>query len=249
LGGVLYAVNPTLCYSAAAALAGAGAVGLAGIKLIHTPRPKAPVTLASLFSGLEFIRRQPVILGSVTLDLFAVLLGGATALLPAFARDLLHLSAVGLGALRAAPSIGSLAMTGWLVRRPLGSKVGKKMFGAVGAFGLATIVFGLSRNLYLSFAALFLLGAADVVSVVVRSSLVQLQTPDEMRGRVSAVNGLFIGTSNQLGEFESGLTASWWGAGPATVLGGIGTLVICGLWIRLFPSLANYDRLDGGAKK
>jgi len=249
LGGVIYTLSPTFSYTAAAALAFLGSIGLAGIKIVHPARPKTPVTMASIFSGIHFIRNQPVILGSVTLDLFAVLLGGATALLPAFARDLLRLNAFGLGALRAAPSLGSLAMTGWLVKQPLGQKVGKKMFGAVCAFGLATIVFGLSRNVYLSFAALLILGASDIVSVVVRSSLVQLQTPDEMRGRVSAVNGLFIGTSNQLGEFESGLTASWWGAGPATVIGGLGTLVICGLWIRLFPALAAYDRLDRPTEK
>jgi MFS family permease len=249
LGGFVYTADPAICYGAAALLVLAGAAMLTRIELIHAPRPKAPVTLASLFSGIHFIRGQPVILGSVSLDLFAVLLGGATALLPAFARDLLKVGAVGLGALRAAPSLGSLAMTGWLVKRPLGRQVGRKMFGAVATFGLATVLFGLSRNFYLSFAALLILGAADIVSVVVRSSLVQLQTPDPMRGRVSAVNGLFIGTSNQLGEFESGLTASWWGAGPATVIGGLGTLAICGLWMRLFPALLAYDRLDTPAEK
>jgi len=244
LGGVIYTINPAVCYAIAAVLALAGAVVLAGIKITHVVRPKAPVTMESLFSGIHYIRNQPVILGSISLDLFAVLLGGATALLPAFARDLLKVGAVGLGALRAAPALGSLAMTGWLVKRPLRARVGHKMFAAVFAFGLATVVFGLSRSFLLSFAALLVLGAADIVSVVIRSSLVQLQTPDEMRGRVGAVNALFIGTSNQLGEFESGLTASWWGIGPATVIGGVGTLLVGLLWMRLFPTLASCDRLD-----
>jgi len=244
LGGIIYTINPAICYGIAAGLALAGAAVLSGIQINHSTRPKAPVTLQSLFSGIHYIRNQPVILGSISLDLFAVLLGGATALLPAFARDLLKVGAVGLGALRAAPSLGSLAMTGWLVKRPLRNKVGHKMFAAVFAFGLATVVFGCSRSFVLSFAALLVLGAADIVSVVIRSSLVQLQTPDEMRGRVGAVNALFIGTSNQLGEFESGLTASWWGIGPATVIGGVGTLIVGLLWMRLFPTLRACDRLD-----
>ena len=187
-----------------------------------------------------------MILGSISLDLFAVLLGGATALLPAYARDILGTGVGGLGALRAAPALGSLAMTGLLVTRPIRRRAGRKMFAAVFAFGAATVVFGLSRSFALSFAALVALGAADVVSVVIRGSLVQLQTPEEMRGRVSAVNGLFIGTSNQLGEFESGVTAAWWGTVPATVLGGIGTLVVGLLWIRAFPDLVACDRLDKG---
>jgi MFS family permease len=244
LGGIIYTIQPAICYGLAAVLALAGAALLLGIRILHQARPKAPVTLASLFSGVHYIRKHPVILGSVSLDLFAVLLGGATALLPAFARDLLQVGAVGLGALRAAPALGSLAMTGWLVKRPLQNRVGPKMFAAVFAFGVATVVFGLSHSFVVSFLALVVLGAADIVSVVIRSSLVQLQTPDAMRGRVGAVNALFIGTSNQLGEFESGLTASWWGVGPATVIGGLGTLVVGVLWMRFFPALRACDRLD-----
>jgi MFS family permease len=243
VGGFLYGLGAAVPYAFAAALALAGALLTAGIRHDRSARERPPVTAESIFSGLHFIRRQPVILGSISLDLFAVLLGGATALLPAFARDILRLGPWGLGVLRAAPALGSLAVSGLLLWVPLQRRVGRKMFGAVVVFGLATIVFGLSRSVWLSFASLVVLGGADIVSVVVRSSLVQLGTPDEMRGRVSAVNSLFIGTSNQLGEFESGVTASLFGTVPATVLGGLGTLAIACLWMRLFPQLRKFDRL------
>lgn len=244
LGGLLYTLGAERVYEVSAVLAFSAALALALIRIERPERPRQPATLASVFSGIHYIRSQPVILGSISLDLFAVLLGGATALLPAYARDILRVGTRGLGALRAAPAVGSLALSGWLARHPLRRHVGRKMFGAVILFGAATCVFGLSRSFALSFAALFVLGAADCVSVVVRSSLVQLQTPDEMRGRVSAVNSLFIGTSNQLGEFESGLTAAWWGTVPATVIGGLGSILVAFLWMRLFPALARRDRLD-----
>jgi MFS family permease len=173
-----------------------------------------------------------------------VLLGGATALLPVFARDILHVGSVGLGALRAAPSVGSLALSAWMARHPLNRQAGRWMFMAVILFGLGTCVFGLSRSFVLSLVALVVIGAADCVSVIIRSSLVQLQTPNEMRGRVSAVNSLFIGTSNQLGEFESGLTAAWWGTVPATVIGGLGTVMVALVWMRIFPALARRDKLN-----
>lgn len=243
LGGLLYGLGPARVYELAAGLAFLSAMAMAMIRIEQPERPRPSATLASVFSGIHYIRKQPVILGSISLDLFAVLLGGATALLPAYARDILRVGSRGLGALRAAPALGSLALSGWLARRPLRRHVGRKMFSAVLIFGIATCVFGLSRSFALSFASLVVLGAADCVSVVVRSSLVQLQTPDEMRGRVSAVNSLFIGTSNQLGEFESGLTAAWWGTVPATVIGGLGTLVVALLWMRLFPELAQRDQL------
>ncbi len=249
LGGILYAWGATVSYTAAAALALASATFMVLIRQERSVRPRAPVTLESLFSGIHYIRRNPVVLGSISLDLFAVLLGGATALLPAFARDILNVGPWGLGVLRSAPAAGSLLMAAFLARWPLNRKVGHKMFIAVFAFGLATIVFGLSRSVPLSFAALLLLGAADMVSVVVRGSLVQLETPDEMRGRVSAVNSLFIGTSNQLGEFESGVTASLFGTVAATVLGGFGTIVVGGLWMRLFPKLLTFDRLGQKSPK
>jgi MFS family permease len=241
VGGLLYAAGPAVPYAAAAALSLVGVGFVALMRQERSVRPRPPATLASLFSGIHFIRKNPVVLGSISLDLFAVLLGGATALLPAFA-DILGVGVWGLGALRSAPAVGSLAMSVVLARRPPRKRVGPKMFTAVAAFGLATIAFGLSRSFALSFGALVVLGAADTISVVIRSSLVQLQTPDEMRGRVGAVNSLFIGTSNQLGEFESGVTASVFGLIPATVLGGLGTLVVAGLWMRLFPALRQFDR-------
>ena len=202
-----------------------------------------------LFRSVRFIRAKPVVLGAISLDLFAVLLGGATALLPIYARDILRTGPWGLGLLRSAPAVGALVMALYLARHPLQGRTGRTMFGAVALFGIATIVFGVSTWFPLSMLALVTLGAADMVSVVVRSSLVQLQTPDEMRGRVSAVNALFIGTSNQLGEFESGLTAAWFGVVPAVVIGGLGTLLVCALGIRWFPALAKVDRLDAAPQR
>jgi MFS family permease len=194
------------------------------------------------------MRRTPVVFGAVSLDLFAVLLGGATALLPIYARDILMTGPSGLGLLRTAPAVGALAASLAISRRPIRKHAGRILFGAVTAFGLATIVFGLSHNYALSFVALGFLGASDVVSVVIRSSLVALRTPDDMRGRVNAVNSLFVGTSNQLGEFESGLTAAWLGPIPAVVVGGIGSVLVAIVWARLFPELAAtgdlHERLD-----
>ena len=244
IGGLLYVFGPAVPYAASAALALVGAGFISMMRQERKVRPRQPTTFASLFSGIHFIQAKPVILGSISLDLFAVLLGGATALLPAFARDILHVGAWGLGILRSAPAIGSLAMSVYLARRPPNRRVGRKMFMAVIAFGVTTIVFGLSRSFSLSFGALLLMGAADTISVVIRISLVQLATPDEMRGRVGAVNSLFNGTSNQLGEFESGVTASLFGTVQATVLGGVGTLLVALLWMRLFPSLRAFDRFE-----
>jgi len=187
------------------------------------------------------------VLGAISLDLFAVLLGGATALLPIFAHDILAIGPWGLGLLRSAPAVGALSMSLVLGQMPLRSHVGRIMFSAVALFGLATIVFALSTSFWLSLGALVVLGAADSISVVIRLSLVQLETPDAMRGRVSAVNFIFIGTSNQLGEFESGLTAGWFGAVPAALIGGIGTLLVVLIWMRAFPSLAQRDRLESPA--
>jgi MFS family permease len=197
-----------------------------------------------VFSGIAFIRSQPVILGALSLDLFAVLFGGATALLPVFARDILHSGPIELGLLRSASAVGALAGTIWLAHFPLRRRPGAAMFGGVIVFGFATIVFGLSHNFYVSLFALAVLGASDVVSVVVRLSLVQLRTPDEMLGRVSAVNSLFIGTSNQLGEFESGVTAGWWGAQRAVVIGGLATIGVALLWMNLFPGLRDTRTLE-----
>jgi MFS family permease len=188
--------------------------------------------------------RKPLILGAFSLDLFAVLLGGATALLPVYARDILHVGPLGLGVLRSAPALGAAILGIALGQRALSRRAGLAMFACVAIFGIATIVFGLSRNFALSLAALFVLGASDMVSVYVRTTLTQLATPDAMRGRVSAVNRLFVGASNELGEFESGVTATWFGTVPAVVIGGVGTLVIVAVWYRLFPSLREVDRLS-----
>ncbi|HEY6578557.1 MAG TPA: MFS transporter [Rhizomicrobium sp.] len=244
-GGLLYMLGPTAAFGTSAVcflLAGVGVSRLAGRRRPgdKTPRANAAMRIAE---GIAFVRHRPVILGALSLDLFAVLLGGATALLPAYARDILFAGPVGLGLLRSAPAFGAALMAISIGRQPIARRAGPKMFVAVAIFGIATIVFGLSRNLCLSLAALAVLGAADMISVYVRQSLVQLSVPDAMRGRVSAVNVLFIGASNELGEFESGVTASWFGIVPAVVIGGVGTLLVAALWTRLFPPLRGVDRL------
>jgi MFS family permease len=246
LGGIIYALGPVPTYGTclvAFCVAGFSAATYGG----RRNPPQAPGqagAVARVREGLAFVLSRSVVLGAISLDLFAVLLGGATALLPVFARDILHVGPVGLGALRSAAAIGATCMALLLARNPISRDTGRRMFAAVAVFGIATIVFGLSRDVYLSMAALIVLGAADQVSVFVRSSLIQLATPDAMRGRVSAVNMLFIGASNELGGFESGVTAALFGTVPAVVLGGIGTLIVVGLWMRLFPALRTVDRLD-----
>ncbi len=245
LGGLLYGVSPIAPFAVAAVLFAVASFNVISIRMQWTPSKREPVTLTSVFAGVSFIRSRPVMLGTISLDLFAVLLGGATALLPMFARDILHAGPWGLGLLRAAPAIGALAMSIVLARRPLTSEVGRKMMMAVAVFGVATIVFSLSTNITVSVIALLVVGASDTVSVVVRSSLVQLLTPDEMRGRVNAVNSLFIGTSNQLGEFESGMLAGVIGPVVAGIVGGVGTIAVVLLWTRLFPDLLKVKTLQG----
>jgi len=245
LGGLLYGAHPVAPFAVSAVMFTAASINVISIRMSWTPSKREPVTLTSVFAGVSFIKSRPVMLGTISLDLFAVLLGGATALLPMFARDILHAGPWGLGLLRAAPAIGALAMSIVLARRPLSSNVGRKMFAAVAVFGLATIVFAVSTNIALSVVALLVVGASDTVSVVVRSSLVQLLTPDEMRGRVNAVNSLFIGTSNQLGEFESGMLAGFMGPVAAGIIGGVGTIAVVLLWTRLFPDLAKVKTLQG----
>jgi MFS family permease len=244
LGGLLYGVSPSTAYFICLIAFAAAAAFAWGIRLQAKPATRAPVSLASVFSGISFIRRQPIILGALSLDLFAVLFGGTTALLPVFARDILDAGPLALGMLRSASAIGALAGTIWFAHFPLRTRPGVAMFGGVIAFGLATIVFGLSHQFLVSLLALAVLGAADVISVVVRLSLVQLRTPDEMLGRVSAVNALFIGSSNQLGEFESGLTAGWLGAQRAALVGGAATICVAFLWMKLFPELRRVRSLD-----
>jgi MFS family permease len=245
LGGLLYGVDAVAPFAVAAVLFAVASINVISIRMEWTPSKREPVTLTSVFAGVSFIKSKPVMLGTISLDLFAVLLGGATALLPMFASDILHAGPWGLGMLRAAPAVGALSMSIVLARRSLTSKVGAKMLTAVAVFGVATIVFAVSTNIALSIIALLVVGAADTVSVVVRSSLVQLLTPDSMRGRVNAVNSLFIGTSNQLGEFESGMLAGMMGPVAAGVIGGVGTIVVVLLWTRLFPDLRKVDTLQG----
>lgn len=241
IGGLLYAVSPGTALATAALCYVAAAVMMNSISIRPMEQKREPVTMASVFAGARFIWQRPVILGAISLDMFAVLLGGITSLLPIFAKEILHTGPWGLGLLRSAPAVGALSMSFILGTWGLGSQAGRKMFWAVIAFGIATIIFALSDNMLVSLAALTVLGAADNVSVVVRSSLVQLSTPNEMRGRVSAVNSLFIGTSNQLGDFESGMMAGLLGTVPASILGGVGTIAVALAWMKLFPQLANAE--------
>ena len=244
LGGLAYTVAPHLPYAIMAVFCVLAALLM---NLIPAP-PPAPAedraTPDDLFAGVRFIRSDPAIFGTISLDLFAVLFGGVTALLPIYARDILQAGPAGLGMLRAAPAVGALLMTMVLARHAIARRVGMRMFQAVIVFGAATVAFALSYWMWLSVLALAVLGAADTVSVVIRFSLVQLRTPDAMRGRVGAVNFLFINASNQLGQFQSGVTAALIGAMPAAVVGGVATVGIALLWMRLFPALRSVERLE-----
>jgi MFS family permease len=244
LGGFAYAFMPSMPYAIMALFWLAGAILTGGIRLSQPAAIRDVAAPADLFAGIRFVRNNPAILGTISLDLFAVLLGGATALLPIYARDILQTGPVGLGILRASPAVGALLTTAFLARHPIGHRVGMRMFQSVIVFGAATVVFAVSHWMWLSIVSLAILGAADVVSVVIRFSLVQLRTPDEMRGRVGAVNFLFINASNQLGQFESGVTAALFGTIPAALLGGLGTIAIALLWMKLFPALRDVDRLE-----
>ena len=243
-GGLLYGLGAPVAYGTAAAMF------LASLVLIRmVPKPSgqakpARVTFDSLFDGLRFIRREKVVLGAISLDLFAVLLGGAVALLPVYARDILHLGPWGLGMLRAAPGIGAIVMAVFLTASPVRDHAGRILLAFVALFGIFTIVFGLSTATWLSVVALALVGAADMVSVYIRETLLQLWTPDEVRGRVNAVNFVFLGASNELGEFRAGFMAAWIGAVPAVVFGGVGAVAVAGLWAMLFPGLRDARHLD-----
>ena len=243
IGGLLYVAGPGVVYALCALLYLIAVLLMAHLRYEQAQPRREPATLKTLFAGVHFIRARPDVLGVISLDLFAVLLGGATALLPIFAKDVLHTGPWGLGLLRAAPAVGALLMSLWLARHNMERRVGPIMFASVAGFGLATLVFAVSTVLWLSLVALFALGAFDMVSMVIRGALVQLDTPDDMRGRVSAVNAIFINTSNQLGEFESGLLAAWVGAVNSTVIGGIGTLMVVALWMAMFPTLRRRQRL------
>jgi MFS family permease len=245
VGGLLYAFfrGPAVVYGLAAVVSVAAFVSALWIKPHGRVRSSEPVSLRSVLAGFHYIWRQKLILGSITLDMFAVLLGGAVALLPVYAREILRTGPWGLGLLRSAPGVGAAAMAIAMAHRPLKGRAGPTMLWCVAGFGVFTIVFGISHSLIMSLVALFFVGATDMVSVIIRGTLIQVATPDEMRGRVNAVDMLFIGASNQLGEFESGLTAHWFGTIPSVVLGGVGTLVIIGIWAWRFPELRNADKL------
>src|SRR5882724_987929 len=239
LGGIVYAGfrGPAAVYALCFIAACPAALSATQIKLQSLSRTAEPVTWKTTLAGLHYIWREKLILGAISLDLFAVLLGGSVALLPVYAKQILETGPWGLGILRSAPAAGAACMAIFIAHRPLGRRAGSTMLWCVAGFGVATILFGLSRSLALSLLALFLVGATDMVSVIVRQMFIQVGTPDEMRGRVNAVDMIFIGTSNELGQFESGLTAQWFGAVPAVVLGGLGTLMVTGLWAWTFPEL------------
>ena len=247
LGGLVYIAGSTVVYGTCTALLLLAVALTLGVRHAQA-QERTAVGWGAALVGLAFVWRQKVILGALSLDLFAVLLGGATALLPIYAKDILQTGPEGLGLLRAAPSVGALLMSMALMRWPLERRVGHTLLAAVAVFGLATVVFGLSTHLWLSMAALAVAGAADNISVVIRLTIMQLDTPDDIRGRVSAVNSMFIGASNQLGEFESGAVAAWLGPVASVVLGGVGTMLVAAGWLRLFPGLAQRDRLHNPTK-
>jgi len=246
VGGFAYALlrTPAMVYAACAVVAAIAALLLVPLAPRPVTRRAGGASWQTLLAGVGYVWRKPMILGSISLDLFAMLLGGATALLPIFARDILHVGPSGLGLLRAAPALGASLVALWLARFPLQRRAGDVMFACVALFGVSTLVFGISHSFWLSMAVLAVGGAADMISVVIRLTLVQVATPPEMRGRVSAVNMLFIGASNELGEFESGITAAWLGAAPAVIAGGIGTLIVVVAWAWLFPELRRIERVE-----
>jgi MFS family permease len=245
LGGLLYLLGPTVVYGSGGALLLAAVCMLLAIRRgAHAVRENEPTTWHTVLAGFHFIKSKPIMLGAMTLDLFAVLFGGATALLPIFAADILHVGPDGLGWLRAAPGIGASAVALLLAISPISRHVGTWILGSVGVFGLATIVFGLTESFTIAMLALVVVGASDMVSVYVRNLLVQLETPDAIRGRVNAVSAVMIGASNELGEFESGALASWVGAVRSVVIGGVLTVTIVGIWMRLFPALRKMDRFS-----
>ena len=245
LGGVLVGASSSVAYATAAGLYGLAALAIAQIRANTQPERQTGSRVAMVREGLDYVWRNKIVLGAVSLDLFAVLLGGATALLPVYARDILHVGASGFGILRAGPAVGASACAFVLGRNPLTRRAGLWMFGAVALFGVATMVFALSTSMYLSVMALAVLGGADMISVFVRQTLVQVTTPDAMRGRVAAVSNVFIGASNELGEFETGVMARILGPVGAALFGGIGSVIVTGIWAKLFPTLRKADQLSG----
>jgi len=245
-GGILYAAfrGPSVVYLVALLTAAGATVSSFRIKPEVKARPREPMSLKTVFAGLHYIWSKKLILGAISLDLFAVLLGGAVALLPVYAREILHTGPWGLGLLRTAPGVGAAIMAVLLAHRPLRGRSGPTLLWAVAGFGIFTIIFGVSRSLTISLIALVLLGASDMISVIIRATLTQLATPDEMRGRVTAVDMIFIGTSNEFGQFESGITAQWFGTVAAVIVGGVGTLVVIAVWAWWFPELRHAGALS-----
>jgi MFS family permease len=254
LGGLLYAAGPATVYLTASLLLALAVLLMGVTRGTSQALNTKPASWHTVLEGLRFVWSRPIVLGAISLDLFAVLFGGATALLPAYAHDVLHAGPAGLGLLRTAPGAGAAICSVLLAFVPIRRRVGAWMFGGVAVFGAATLVLGLTTSMTVALVALFLLGAGDMVSVYIRHLLVQYETPDEIRGRVSAVNSVFIGASNELGEFESGVTAGWFGLVRAILLGGAATLAVTGIWTVLFPVLSKMDRFphhaheESGAK-
>jgi len=245
LGGLIYAFarGPIAVYLCAVLAAAVAIVLTFELPAQEKERARPAANLSTVFEGFRYIWREKLILGAISLDLFAVLLGGAVALLPLYAREILNAGPWALGMLRSAPGVGAGIMAIAIAHRPLKKRAGATMLWCVAGFGLCTVIFGVSRSFAISLAALFLVGATDMVSVIVRATLIQVKTPDEMRGRVNAVDMIFIGASNELGQFESGITAQWFGAVPAVILGGIGALAVTGLWAWMFPQLRRVNEL------
>lgn len=246
VGGLLYVFGPAPVYGIVAGILLLAVMMMVLVRLPKVIRAPEPANWHTVLEGLRFVRSRPIILGAISLDLFAVLFGGAVALLPVYAKDILAVGPEGLGLLRTSPAIGAALTAAVLVFFPITRRVGAWLFAGVAVFGLAIIAFGLSTSFYVALAALVAMGAGDMVSVYIRHMLVQLETPDEIRGRVSAVSAVFIGASNELGEFESGITAAWFGVVRAVVIGGSLTLAVTAMWVRLFPALSKMDRLPGG---
>ncbi len=246
IGGLLYGLtgNPIAVYCSAAAGYFLGLLSISRVQLSQRVRTAGAASASAVLDGMKFIWRNQFIFGAMSLDLFAVLLGGAVALLPVYAREILNVGAIGLGILRSAPGAGAVLVSILLAHWPLRHRAGALMLWCVLGFGITTVIFGISHNFWLSLFMLFLTGATDTVSVILRSTMIQVATPDSMRGRVSAVNMVFIGASNEVGQFESGLTAQWFGTIPAVVLGGLGTMAVVGLWAWLFPALRKLDTLQ-----
>jgi MFS family permease len=243
LGGLLYVLGPAVVYATCTVVFIAASVLISLVEIAPRREQKRPVSIATLFAGFGYVRDHPILLGAISLDLFAVLLGGVTALLPIYARDILHAGPWALGLLRSAPAVGALAATAVLAHHAIAGRAGRVMFAAVGAFGIASVMFALSTSMAFSFLALAIYGASDAISVVIRQSLIQMRTPYDMLGRVAAVNSMFTGSSGSLGEFRAGAIAAWLGAVPSALIGGVGAIAVMLIWMWAFPQLRNVDKL------